>query len=214
MFIDDRSRLRQIDEWLGRLRDGLDRQNPMADEVAWWRLSMVEQACSHLSAAYRADHPQIAALGLPTLDEALKEPPPDPAVAAELARRAIEVFCPLLVDLPPSPPDQPATPNPNSRFQEVASKLGAMESHLRSQGISALYLFGSVARREDRPGSDVDLAFVIAADAVDGFSVFDQSRVRREIATKLELDVDMVEEAALRGETRARYARDRVVIYS
>ncbi|HET6469599.1 MAG TPA: nucleotidyltransferase domain-containing protein [Geminicoccaceae bacterium] len=42
---------------------------------------------------------------------------------------------------------------------EVIAKLRAHESELRAAGMEALFLFGSVAEGEDRPGSDIDLFF-------------------------------------------------------
>lgn len=213
MFVDDRSRLLQIGEWLTLLKEGLEQPNSLADEVAWWRLGMIEQAYSRLSSAYRADHPEITALGLPTLDEVLNEPPPVPAVTAERAWRVMEAFRPLLNNLPPPPLDRPVSPHQSSRLEELVSKLAHMEQYLRSRGISALYLFGSVARREDQPGSDIDLAFVLADGAAECFSLFDQIGIRDEIAVSQGLDVDFVEERALRGVMRDRYFRDRRIIF-
>ena len=45
------------------------------------------------------------------------------------------------------------------RKAEVISKLKAHEVELRAKGIESLYLFGSVARDEAGPDSDVDLFF-------------------------------------------------------
>jgi uncharacterized protein len=42
---------------------------------------------------------------------------------------------------------------------EVIAKLRAHESDLHQVGVARLYLFGSVARQEARPDSDVDLFF-------------------------------------------------------
>jgi predicted nucleotidyltransferase len=40
---------------------------------------------------------------------------------------------------------------------EVIAKLKAVEPALRAHGAAALYLFGSYARNEAQPGSDVDV---------------------------------------------------------
>jgi predicted nucleotidyltransferase len=40
---------------------------------------------------------------------------------------------------------------------EVIAKLRAAEPRLRAHGVAALYLFGSYARNEERPDSDVDV---------------------------------------------------------
>jgi predicted nucleotidyltransferase len=42
---------------------------------------------------------------------------------------------------------------------DVIARLRAHEADLHQAGIARLYLFGSVARREARPDSDVDLFF-------------------------------------------------------
>ncbi len=211
--MDDRSRLQLINEWLTLLQDGLMQSNPAADEIAWWRLGMIEQACSRLSPAYHARHPEIAALGLPSLHKVLNGPPPPPAIAAELARLATEALRPMMDDLPPPPQQRPTRSNPNSRFDKAMSKLVDMEAHLRSEGIAELYIFGSVARAEDHAGSDIDLAFVLTSEAARAFSLLDQSRVSRAIAMTLDANVDLIEESDLRGDTRERYLRDRQTIF-
>lgn len=47
---------------------------------------------------------------------------------------------------------------------DVISKLKILEPRLRNRGIASLYLFGSYARDEARPESDLDLL----ADFIDG----------------------------------------------
>jgi predicted nucleotidyltransferase len=46
---------------------------------------------------------------------------------------------------------------------ELIAKLKAVEPQLRAHGVAALYLFGSYARDEARPDSDVDV-FIDPAD--------------------------------------------------
>lgn len=55
-------------------------------------------------------------------------------------------------------------------------------------------LFGSVARGEDRPGSDVDLLVDFDADS----SLFDLIRLRRELEELLGLPVDVVSTGGLK----------------
>jgi predicted nucleotidyltransferase len=43
------------------------------------------------------------------------------------------------------------------RRDEVIARLKAAESEIRSRGAAGLYLFGSVARDEEREDSDIDL---------------------------------------------------------
>jgi predicted nucleotidyltransferase len=43
------------------------------------------------------------------------------------------------------------------RRDEVIARLKAAEPEIRARGAAGLYLFGSVARDEARPGSDIDV---------------------------------------------------------
>ena len=45
---------------------------------------------------------------------------------------------------------------------EVLRKLKEAEADLRAQGVAHAALFGSVARGEDRPDSDIDIMIEIA----------------------------------------------------
>lgn len=45
---------------------------------------------------------------------------------------------------------------------EIIATLKAMEPELKAQGIEHLALFGSVARGDAGPGSDVDLLFTVS----------------------------------------------------
>lgn len=51
------------------------------------------------------------------------------------------------------------------------ARLKFYEHRLRERGISALYLFGSIARDESSESSDLDLLFEY--DEGSGFSLFD-----------------------------------------
>ena len=56
--------------------------------------------------------------------------------------------------------------------EEVISKLKQAEPTLRGFGVAALYLFGSHARGEARPDSDVDVFVDPVADKQFGFIPF------------------------------------------
>ena len=77
-----------------------------------------------------------------------------------------------------------------------------MEPQLRAKGIATLYLFGSVARREDGPNSDVDLAFVIDPHRLDNFSLIDQANAKSTLADTLGMAVDLIILSDLRPELR------------
>lgn len=48
---------------------------------------------------------------------------------------------------------------------EVITRLKAAEPALRARGVAALYLYGSYARDEARPDSDIDVLVDFEADA-------------------------------------------------
>lgn len=208
MFEDDIGRLQLIGEWVEGLREVLTSTSAFTSELLLFRLSRIQQASAHLTAAYRAAHPEIERLGLPTMDEAIAEPSPRPEQTKELARRAIAVFSPLVADPPDELPPKSRDINPASRIDEVMAALGEMEPHLRTQGLAALYLFGSTARREDGPNSDVDLAFEITQAARECFSLLDQASIRRSLEERLGVSVDLVFMDGLRDSVLKRVWTD------
>ena len=91
------------------------------------------------------------------------------------------------------------------------ARLRPLEQALRSQGLSALFLFGSVARDEASEASDVDLLFDVPQDV--RFSLFDQARVQNAIEDELCVGVDLVPLEALRPTVRARVEADLVRVF-
>lgn len=73
-------------------------------------------------------------------------------------------------------------------------------------GISNLRVFGSVARGDDRPDSDVDLM----ADLPPDLGLFGLGRARTELETILGADVDLVPASDIKPEIRGRVDRDAV----
>lgn len=212
MFEDDRGRLLQIGEWLGDIERGLSDPNPLADEVLPWRLSRIEQSRAGLSASYLARNPELSGLELPDLDRALAALYEPRGPYRDLAHHAIEVFAPLLANLPAPPVSRPAAPSPASRRDQVLVKLKELEPLCREKGITGLYLFGSMARREDGPKSDVDLAFV-DTDGTPSFDLFSMSHVRDEAERHLGLSVDLVDLNSLKADMKERVEADLVRIF-
>ena len=79
-----------------------------------------------------------------------------------------------------------------AQILEIASKYGAQN----------LRIFGSVARGEDRPDSDVD--FLVEMD--EGRSLFDLARMTVELEDLLRCQVDLVDQSALHW-----YLRDKIL---
>lgn len=78
--------------------------------------------------------------------------------------------------------------------QIVAAHLGDLRDLLNSHGITNARLFGSVARGDDREGSDVD----ILIDVPEGTSLFDLAHIQRELEALLGLKVDLGTEVKAR----------------
>lgn len=70
-----------------------------------------------------------------------------------------------------------------------------LEAFCRRWRITELAIFGSAARGDLRPDSDIDLLVTFAPEAA--WSLFDLSRARRELETLLGRSVDMIERPAL-----------------
>ena len=73
-------------------------------------------------------------------------------------------------------------------------------------GARNVRVFGSVARGDARPDSDVD----ILVDMEPGRSLFDLGGLLSELQTLLDIDVDVVTEKGLRPRIRAQVMREAV----
>jgi prevent-host-death family protein len=82
----------------------------------------------------------------------------------------------------------------------ILSALRDLEPDLRAKGVAALFLFGSIARGEGRPASDVDL-FVDPARS--GFSLLDLAGLQAFLAERLGRDVDLATRDSLHPALRS-----------
>ncbi len=87
--------------------------------------------------------------------------------------------------------------------------LGAL---CRRYGVRELRLFGSAARGELGPESDVDLLVSFDANAAVGF--FALARLQRELGALLGRDVDLVPEAGLKPLVRSEVVAQARVLYA
>jgi predicted nucleotidyltransferase len=79
--------------------------------------------------------------------------------------------------------------------------------------ITELALFGSAARAELRPESDVDVMVTFAEDA--HWSLFDLGAMQQELTSLFGRDTDLVEKGSIRNPFRRRsIARDLMVVYA
>ena len=86
----------------------------------------------------------------------------------------------------------------------VASHREEILATARKQGAYNVRVFGSVARGEARPDSDID--FLVNLEA--GRSLMDLARLLRELESILGRNVDVVTEAGLLPRIRTRVLRD------
>lgn len=91
------------------------------------------------------------------------------------------------------------------------TRLKPHEAELRAMGVSALSLFGSTARGEAGPDSDVDLAarFDPAAEV----GMFKYGAILERLRTLLRAPVDLVGEPARTPRMQAEIDRDRAAVF-
>lgn len=89
--------------------------------------------------------------------------------------------------------------------------LKAHEAELRALGVQRLSLFGSLARGEAGPDSDVDLAVTIDPNAKIG--LFGYVALRDELAEMLGRHVDLVSEPVRKERLQTRIDQDRVHVF-
>jgi uncharacterized protein len=83
---------------------------------------------------------------------------------------------------------------------EVIVRLREHEAELKAAGVVRLSLFGSTARGDRRPDSDIDLMAVF--DANRRISLLDVAGIELRLSELLGLPVDLVEEGALKPRVR------------
>jgi predicted nucleotidyltransferase len=92
------------------------------------------------------------------------------------------------------------------RREDVLATLKAHRADLDRFGVKSLRLFGSTARDEMRPGSDVDL--LVAFEATPTFS--DYMKLRIFLEDLLGVSVDLVTESGLRQRVRPYVEKDAI----
>lgn len=95
---------------------------------------------------------------------------------------------------------------------DVLRILRAHEAELRALGIARLSVFGSTARGEAGPDSDVDIVVEVAPP--DRWTFLDRARAQRRLSEALQSEVDLIREPATRKPSlQAEIDRDRVVAF-
>jgi uncharacterized protein len=121
-----------------------------------------------------------------------------------LARLIDAAGCDLVVDIRQQPPQLSRLSGPVGRH--VRRKRRDLVSAAAAHDVTNLRVFGSVARGQDRPDSDVDLL----VDAPPDIGQLGLGRVQAELEAILGAKVDLVLATDLKPEVRARAERDLV----
>lgn len=83
--------------------------------------------------------------------------------------------------------------------------------YFKTQPVLKVWLFGSFARGEETPDSDVDI--LVQFDHSTPIGLFAYARMWRELKERLGRDIDLVEEEAMRPNIAKQAYIDRQLIY-
>jgi predicted nucleotidyltransferase len=95
--------------------------------------------------------------------------------------------------------------------QEILGRLRENERALRERGVTHAALFGSRARGDDRPDSDIDIMIEIAPDIVQ--DVYAYVGLKNYIAGLFTEAVDVVDRKALKSYVRPAATADAVYAF-
>lgn len=92
------------------------------------------------------------------------------------------------------------------RRDDVIAKLKEAEPALRARGVRRAAVFGSIARGDDHPDSDIDILVEFEPGA-EG-TIYEYVRLKEFVASLVNGPVDVIDRAALKPHLRAPAARD------
>lgn len=95
--------------------------------------------------------------------------------------------------------------------QEILSKLRQNEAALRSRGVSHAALFGSHARGDNRPDSDIDI--MIEVDPAAGIGIYEYVALKDYITALFEGPVDVVSREGLKPYVRPAVTTDAIYAF-
>ena len=94
---------------------------------------------------------------------------------------------------------------------EIIEKLKEREADLRAHGVTHAALFGSVARDEQRPDSDIDI--LVDLDPAVVATMFDYAGLKEYVAALFQGSVDVIDREALKPRFRPRAAADAIYAF-
>jgi hypothetical protein len=96
-------------------------------------------------------------------------------------------------------------------LSDVLKQLRQHKQDLQQQGVTRLWVFGSVVRGEARPDADVDLVAEFDPNAKVSLTGF--ARLRQDLSDLLKAPVDLAEWRTLRPHVRDAAEHDAVVVF-
>jgi len=97
--------------------------------------------------------------------------------------------------------------------EELITELRRLRPQFEGRGVTHMALFGSRARRDNRPDSDVDLIIEISDLADEKFSLLDLAGIYGVIEDELGLESSLLMRRSLDDSFRWTVDRDQVVVF-
>jgi uncharacterized protein len=94
---------------------------------------------------------------------------------------------------------------------EIIRTLKERETDLRAHGVRHAALFGSVARNEQRPDSDIDILVDLDPEIV--ATMFDYAGLKAYVASLFQGSVDVIDREALKPRLRLHAAADAIYAF-
>ena len=95
--------------------------------------------------------------------------------------------------------------------QEIIDRLRQNEAALRARGVSHAALFGSRARGDNRPDSDIDI--MIEVDPAAGIGVYEYVALKDYIAALFDRPVDVVSREGLKPYVKPAVTTDAIYAF-
>jgi|ERR1700744_3781049 predicted nucleotidyltransferase len=95
--------------------------------------------------------------------------------------------------------------------ERALATLRLNETALRSRGIAHAALFGSVARGDNRPDSDIDI--LVEFDPAARVTIFDYVAIKEYVAGLFEGPVDVIDREGLKPHLRSSSDRDAIYAF-